>query len=130
MWAARYISVDRENKKKAYHSFLTSVDRLKSGYSVVVFPEGTRSADGKIGPFKKGSQLLSIRSGAPMVPVAIVGTGNIIKKGSGKITPGAVRIVILPPVSLDKSSAKNEEAVLEEIRSSICKTFEENQFNP
>lgn len=129
MWAARYISVDRENKKKALQSFLATVEQLKSGYSVVIFPEGTRSADGKIGAFKKGSQLLAIRSGAPMVPVAIVGTGSIIKKGSGKISPGPVRIIILPPVVVDKASSKNEDALLEEIRVSICKMFDENQFN-
>ena len=126
MQAAGYISVDRENKRKAYQSFLTTVDKLKSGSSVVIFPEGTRSVDGKIGPFKKGSHLLAIRSGAPMVPVAIIGTGNIIRKGSAKIFPGPVRIILLPPVIADKS--KNEEAVMDEIRTAICKTIDENKF--
>ncbi|OGW26394.1 MAG: acyl-phosphate glycerol 3-phosphate acyltransferase [Nitrospinae bacterium RIFCSPLOWO2_12_FULL_47_7] len=126
MRAAGYISVERENKRSAYKSFLTTVDKLKSGNSIVIFPEGTRSLDGKIGPFKKGSQLLAIRSGAPMVPVAIIGTGNIIKKGSGRISPGPVRIILMPPVSADKS--KNEDTIIDEIRTSICKTFDENKF--
>lgn len=126
MRAAGYISVERENKKQAYQSFLSTVEKLKTGYSVVIFPEGTRSVDGNIGPFKKGSHLLAIRSGAPMVPVAIVGTGNIIKKGSGRISPGPVRIILMPPVHADKS--KSEVATMDEIRTAICKTFDENKF--
>ena len=70
-----------------------------AGNSIVIFPEGTRSADGTIGPFKKGGLLLSVRSGAPLVPVTLLGTGNIIKKGSGIIKPGRIHIIISPPIS-------------------------------
>ncbi len=128
MWAAGYISVDRENKKKAYKSFLTTVEKIKSGCSVVLFPEGTRSIDGKVGPFKKGGHLLAIRSGAPMIPVAIIGSGAIMKKGSCKVSPGPVRIIILPPVKIDGDTSKNEDTIMSEIRANLCRTFDENQF--
>ena len=128
MKAAGYISVDRSNKKKAYQSFVATVEKIKQGYSVVIFPEGTRSEDGTIGPFKKGGQLLAARAKAPMVPLTLIGTGNIIKKNSIIIKPGPVRIIISPPVYTDTSTSrgKNAERILEDIRQTICKTYDEN----
>lgn len=125
MQAAGYISVDRSNKKKAYQSFVATVEKVKQGYSVVIFPEGTRSEDGTIGPFKKGSHLLAVRAKAPMVPVTVIGTGDIIKKNSLVITPGPIHIVISPPVYTDSSSTKEGESLLEEIRETICTTYAE-----
>lgn len=126
MKAAGYISVDRSNKKKAYQSFVATVEKIKQGYSVVVFPEGTRSEDGTIGPFKKGSHLLAVRAKAPMVPLTLIGTGNIIKKNSLVIKPGPIRIIVSPPVYTDSSDAKEGENMLAGIRETICKTYAEN----
>ena len=99
MKSAGYISVNRKSRKKAYRSFLQAVEKLRSGSSVVIFPEGTRSLDYKVGTFKKGGHLLAMRSQSPMVPVTIIGTGKIIKKGSGLIYPGPVRIIISRRIS-------------------------------
>jgi 1-acyl-sn-glycerol-3-phosphate acyltransferase len=126
MKAAGYIPVDRTNRKKSYQSFLQTIGKLKSGCSVVLFPEGTRSVDGTIGPFKKGGHLLAVRSGAPMVPITILGTGKIIKKGSGIIRPGPIRIVISPPVQIDSNPSRNTEEALQRIRQTIVETYEEN----
>ncbi len=128
MKAAGYISVDRSDKKKAYQSFVATVDKVKQGYSIVIFPEGTRSEDGTIGPFKKGSHLLAARAKAPMVPVTIIGTGNIIKKSSLIIKPGPVRIIISPPVFTDEAASRKNKAerILEDIRHTICQTYEES----
>ncbi len=123
MRAAGYIPVERDNRKKAYQSFLTTVEKIKSGCSVVVFPEGTRSADGSLGPFKKGSHLLAVRSKAPMLPVTIVGSGRIIKKKSMWIRPGTVRIVISKPVMLDENDAGDGEATLNAIRETILHNY-------
>ena len=106
MKAAGYISVDRSNRKKAYQSFLATIEKVKQGYSVVIFPEGTRSEDGTIGPFKKGSHLLAVRAKAPMVPLTLIGTGNIIKKNSLVIKPGPIRIIVSPPVYTDSQDEK------------------------
>lgn len=128
MKAAGYISVDRSNKKKAYQSFVATVEKIKQGNSVVIFPEGTRSEDGTIGPFKKGGHLLAIRAKAPMVPLTLIGTGNIIKKGSLIIKPGPVKIIVSPPTLTDTETSKdgNGERILNDIRQTICKTYEEN----
>lgn len=125
MKAAGYIPVDRENRKKAFQSFLLTIEKIKAGCSVVLFPEGTRSEDGIIGPFKKGGHLLAARSGAPMVPVTILGTGEIIRKGSAVIRPGPVRIIISPPVEVDRTHGTEE--ALEGIRKTIIRNYEDNR---
>ncbi len=93
----------------------------------MIFPEGTRSVDGTIGPFKKGGLLLSVRSGAPLVPVTLLGTGNIIKKGSGIIRPGRIQIIISPPISSQTVIDDKEEKVLNTLRDIICKNYESHQ---
>jgi len=127
MRAAGYIPVERENKKKAFQSFHNTIEKIRAGCSIVIFPEGTRSEDGTIGPFKKGGHLLAARSGAPMVPVTLLGTGEIIRKGSAVICPGPVRIIISPPVEVTRDGADGSEKALEGIRETIIRTYEENR---
>lgn len=118
MMAAGYIPVERDNRKKAYEAFNKTLEKIKEGCSIIIFPEGTRSEDGKIGPFKKGSNLIASRSKSPMVPITIIGSGDIIKKGSAIITPGPIRVVISPPVE-PVSDKKENAAILESIRGTI-----------
>jgi 1-acyl-sn-glycerol-3-phosphate acyltransferase len=128
--ASGYIPVDRGSRKKSYQAFLATIETLKAGNSIVIFPEGTRSEDGTIGPFKKGGLLLSVRSGAPLVPVTLLGTGNIIKKGSGIIKPGRIQIVISPPLSSQAVKEDKEENVLRTLRDIICKNYESHLSLP
>jgi 1-acyl-sn-glycerol-3-phosphate acyltransferase len=119
MRAAGYIPVERHDRKKAHQAFLTSIEKLKKGYSIVIFPEGTRSEDGTIGPFKKGGQLMALRAQTPMVPVTIIGSGPILAKGSMWIRPRPIRIIIGEPVEYERISSKREETVLDDIRETI-----------
>ena len=128
MKAAGYIGVDRENKKKAYRAFIETTARIKDGCSVVIFPEGTRSQDGRIAPFKKGGHLLALRSKTPMVPISIIGSGSIIRKKSAIIHPGPVKIVLSKPVSLEQLKSQGEQESMEKIRNTICALYEENKI--
>ena len=123
MSAAGYIPVERNNRKQSYQAFLSTLEAIKAGSSVVVFPEGTRSEDGNIGVFKKGSQLLAQRAKVPMVPVTIIGTRDIIRKGSMLINPQSVRIIISPCINLEGKDAKKGDERLQEIRNIICENF-------
>ena len=123
MKSAGYISVNRENRKKAYESFLKAIEKLNTGSSVVIFPEGTRSLDNKVAEFKKGGHLLAMRSQKPLVPVTIIGTGKIIRKGSGVIHPGPVKIIISPAIEATNFSSKEGETALNTIRDIICKNY-------
>jgi 1-acyl-sn-glycerol-3-phosphate acyltransferase len=126
MSAARYISVERNNRKQSYQAFLKTLEAINIGSSIVVFPEGTRSEDGSIGNFKKGSQLLAQRANVPMVPITIIGTRDIIRKGSIIIHPGPIKIIISPHVTLDATNAKKGDKILQIIRNTICKNFRDN----
>ena len=118
MSASGYIPVNRDNRKQAYEAFNKTLEKIKAGCSIIIFPEGTRSEDGKVGPFKKGSNLIASRAKCPMVPVTIICSGDIIKKGSASITPGRFRIIISPPIEPSSDKKENEE-VLESIRNTI-----------
>ena len=123
MTAAGYIPVERNNRKQSYQAFLNTLEAIKAGSSIVVFPEGTRSKDGNIGVFKKGSQLLAQRAKVPMVPVTIIGTQDIIRKGSMLIHPKVVQIIISPCITLEGRDAKKGDEILQEIRNIICENF-------
>jgi len=82
----------------------------KDGLSLIIFPEGTRSADGRLGPFKAGSFLLAIEAKLPIVPVSVDGTRLVMHKGELTTRPGAVRLTLHPPVeteALDVSAARD-----------------------
>jgi 1-acyl-sn-glycerol-3-phosphate acyltransferase len=129
MMAAGYIPVERDNRKKAYEAFNKTLEKIKEGCSIIIFPEGTRSEDGEIGPFKKGSNLIASRTKSPMVPITIIGSGDIIKKGSARINPGSIQVVISPPVEPSADKKRNEE-VLQSIRETIVGTHQQHRSPP
>ena len=118
MKASGYIPVERDDRKKAYEAFNKTLEKIREGSSLIIFPEGTRSEDGTIGPFKKGSNLIASRSKSPMVPITIIGSRDIIKKNSASITPGPIRVVIFPSIEPSDDKKENEE-VLQYIRETI-----------
>ena len=129
MTASGYIPVERNDRKKAYEAFNKTLEKIREGCSIILFPEGTRSEDGEIGTFKKGSNLIASRSKVPMLPVTIIGSNNIIKKGSVTIKPGKIQIVISSPVEAC-SNKKDNDLVLESIRTIIVKTHQQStQFD-
>jgi len=71
---------------------------VRDGSSLIVFPEGTRSADGVVGRFKKGSFAVAVDAGLPVVPVTITGSSHVMKKGRLMVCPGEVQLVVHPPV--------------------------------
>ena len=83
---------------------------MKEGLSLIIFPEGTRSADGRLAAFKAGSFLLAIEAKLPIVPVSGDGTRLVMHKGELTTRPGAVRLTLHPPVeteALDVSAARD-----------------------
>jgi len=98
LWAAKHIAVDRADSLDALKSLKTAKQRMAAGISVVVFPEGTRSLDGKLLPFKRGGFLLALKTKTPIVPVTINGTGKLLGRGEWRVRPGAVSITIAAPI--------------------------------
>lgn len=106
------VFMDRSNIRESVKSINEGVENLKNGYSMVIFPEGTRSKDGKLGEFKKGSMKLGIKGEVPIVPVTIDGTYKI-REGNEKkqIKPGEVNVVIHKPINT-KELTKEEQTNL------------------
>lgn len=88
-----HVSIDRSDRSSAIASLDEAGRRIRAeNLDIVMFAEGTRSADGTLRPFKKGAFVLAIESGVPIQPVAILGTRDIMPKGSFRVTPGTIRI--------------------------------------
>ncbi|HSO20945.1 MAG TPA: lysophospholipid acyltransferase family protein [Desulfosarcina sp.] len=119
-----YISIDRSNRKSAFESLARAADTIRNGTSVLIFPEGTRSREGGILPFKKGGFVLAVDAGVPIVPIVIHGTRDIIPKGRLMIRPAPVSMQILEPVETAGYTRKNKDALLERIRSILIDHFE------
>lgn len=96
---------------------------LRDGFSLIVFPEGTRSRDGNVAPFKRGVFLLSVEASLPVVPVAVVGSRHVMRKGRLMTCPGEVQLVIHEPIltaSLTAADVRNlSDRVRETINSSV-----------
>jgi len=127
-WAmrrARYISIDRSSPAKAKRTFKQAVDRIKSGASIVIFAEGTRSKDGHLQPLKKGAFYLAIDSGAPIVPVAIKGTYKIMPKGSLEIKKGSITIQLGRPIETIHYKRQNMPDLIEKVTGCLKSMLEE-----
>ena len=91
-----HLLVDRARAGRATLNRVASM--IRRGHSLIVFPEGTRSLDGRVGPFKRGLFLLAIDAGVPVVPVALSGTRHVMRKGRLTTCPGDVGIVLHEPL--------------------------------
>lgn len=101
MWASRHITIDRADPLTAVKSLKRAKERMAAGISVVVFPEGTRSRDGKLLRFKKGGFLLAAEANRPIVPVTINGSRQILPAGAWRLRGGIVEVIISEPIAVD-----------------------------
>src|SRR5262245_37747544 len=120
MSAGRFIFIDRQNALSARRSMDEAARRIRSGQSVVIFPEGTRTRTGRLGPFKKGGFHLAIDSGVAIVPVAIRGSGAVMPPGSPLIRKGTVVLEVDEPIPTEGLGAGERDALIEKVRGRIA----------
>jgi len=120
IWTANYIPVDRGNPRAARQSLELAAQRVAGGVNILVFPEGTRSPDGELLPFKKGGVDVALRAGADILPVSIVGSRALLPKGRLYATAGTIQVVVHEPVATAGHSAAQREALLAEVRRRIA----------
>jgi 1-acyl-sn-glycerol-3-phosphate acyltransferase len=92
------IFVDRRSRIDAMTEVRRAAGLIRSGRSVVSFPEGTRSRDGIVGPFKAGAFVAAIEAGVPIVPVAILGAGGVLPAQGFSVRPGTIRVTVGDPI--------------------------------
>ncbi|HEX7553625.1 MAG TPA: lysophospholipid acyltransferase family protein, partial [Geothrix sp.] len=109
IWLADFIFIDRGHRGAARRSLKQAARRIRAGQSIVAFPEGTRSRDGHLLPFKKGSFLLALEAGVPVVPFAIQGGPEILPKGTWRVQGGPYLIRVGAP--LEPGDYANPEAL-------------------
>lgn len=96
--AAGMIAIERENRKAAFESYRLAAERIREGASVVVFPEGTRGRAYALRPFKKGPFVLAVAAEAPIVPIVVHGTIDVMPRDSFRVRSGVVDLHVLEPI--------------------------------
>jgi len=120
MKLAGFVSVDRSGLKSGKQSIDKAAERIRDkGYSFLIFPEGTRSRDGHIQPFRRGAFFLAVNSQAPVIPVSISGSYELMPKGSFSTKKGHIKVMFHPEVSVQGMSKENIPDLMEKIRSFI-----------
>jgi 1-acyl-sn-glycerol-3-phosphate acyltransferase len=125
MRRAGYIEIDRQHHEKALKSLDEAAAKIKEGKSVMTFPEGTRSRDKTIKPFKQGVFYLAVQSGVPITPISIIGSGDIMPKRSLRVNPGKITMVIDKPIPVAEYTIETRDQLMDAARNVIIKNYEE-----
>ncbi len=126
MKAAGTIKIDRSDRSQSIASVNDALDKIRNGVSVIIFPEGTRSADGSIGSFKKGGFVLAIKGAIPIIPVSISGSRFILPKHSLRVNPGKIKLVFGKPILTDGFTYQDREKLSEITQKFIIDNFEKH----
>lgn len=124
-WMSKYncVPLDRENAREAIKVIRKGSENIKKGYSMAIFPEGTRSKNGELMEFKKGSLKLATMAKAPIVPVTIDGAYRAFEIDR-KFKPIDITITFSEPIYTENLSREEEKSLMEKVRSEIAKNLE------
>lgn len=121
MKRAGYIPLDRSGGRKALKSMKAAAARIAAGASVVIFPEGTRTKDGSLLPFKRGAFLLAVKSGVPIVPFTINGSRAINPRNRIELHPGTITVSFAAPIA---TAGGAEDELMTQVREAIAARLE------
>jgi len=107
LWSAGNFPIDRSDPRKTANSLRRVIEGVRGGKSLAVFPEGTRTPDGRLQEFKHGAFKVAVRAGVPIVPVSIRGTFKLLPKTTLAPRPGRVEVIIGTPIDTRVYSEKN-----------------------
>ena len=114
-----FVAVQREQRDAAFASIEKAAESIRSGNSFLIFPEGTRSKTDELLPFKKGGLVMALRAQAPIVPVAIMGAREAMRKGSAIVRPVDVTVRIGEPIDTAGMSTDDRDELIEVVRGKI-----------
>jgi 1-acyl-sn-glycerol-3-phosphate acyltransferase len=124
---AGHIFVERRNHNQAARAINKALDRLGDGIGILFFPEGTRSPDGKLLPFKKGAFHTAIEQQVPILPVTVTGTRDVMPAKSLGVFPGKVRMVIHPAIETVGLAHNDLGALRQQTREAIASALPQEQ---
>ncbi|MHC1721528.1 MAG: lysophospholipid acyltransferase family protein [Clostridiaceae bacterium] len=120
--AIHSVFIDRSNVREGMKAINEGVERIKEGYSLIIFPEGTRSLSSEMGGFKKGSMKLAIKAGAPIVPVTIDGTYRVLETGN-HMKGNLLKMTVHKPIVISQLSDQDKKNLSELIYGIIKKAL-------
>ena len=123
-----FIPVDRKNRERAIEAVEQAARSLRAGHSFLVFPEGTRSPDGRLQPFKKGAFAMAIKAAVPIIPITVSGGSKIMPKDKFAVHPGLLRITFHDPVSTEGLTLDDRNKVMECVRQAILANLAEDEM--
>lgn len=122
----RSIFIERDDPRASLKAINKGIEYIEQGFSLAIYPEGTRSKGPKMGEFKKGALKLATKPGVPIIPVSLDGTYKFFEE-TGKITPSEVNIIIHPPIETKGLSRTEEKALTEKVENIIASGVAELQ---
>jgi len=118
------IHVDRSDSAQAVQNLQTGIQKLPPKVSMLFFAEGTRSPDGRIGPFKKGGFRTAQVAGWPILPVVVRGSRKVLPKGDLAFRSGTIEVEVLDPIPREEVQARPWEEIMEDVRQRIITHFD------
>jgi len=118
-----YIAIDRSRGSDAVRSLEAAAEKIRSGASVLLYAEGTRTLDGRLQTFKRGAFNLAVKAGVPVVPLTINGSYRLLPKKSFSIRRGTIELVLESPIEISGSGREEEMRLMEMVRGKIEKHY-------
>lgn len=119
LWMGAYIAVDRSSGAGARESLDAAAEKIRTGASVLLYAEGTRTPDGRLQPFKRGAFNLAVKAGVPVVPLTINGSYPLLPKGSAVVRPGQVELVLDDPIPIAGHGRTEELRLMDAVRAAM-----------
>jgi len=121
LYCCGHIGIERRKAFRARKSLERAARRIADGTSVAMFPEGTRSADGSVHPFKKGTFVLAIRAGVPVIPVSLAGVKRVAPRGLFSLRPGELAMTLHLPIPTAGRCVEEAGALAEHVRGIVAR---------
>ena len=118
------ISIDRADRRQSVQSLKEAKAKLKGGWSVLIYPEGTRSRDGQLLPFKKGAFMMAVQTGIPILPVTTNGAFKVLPKKTLWFRPGHTTVTIGNPIMTTGLTEKDVPDLISKTRTEISKNLD------
>jgi 1-acyl-sn-glycerol-3-phosphate acyltransferase len=127
---AHFIPVNRSSRESAIASVEKATEALKAGQSFLIYPEGTRSPDGRLQEFKKGAVVMALKAGVPIVPMVCSGAHRIMEKHSLMIHPGEMVVEFLEPIDTSQYSFDERDALNQKVHDAMAAALPPDQRSP